>query len=81
MAHLNFFPARAAGINLWFFIAVPFGGGCWYKAKCEMLLCKIDGKKNVQNCRFSAKLRNGGGGDMLYDQRQQQLSRTRTVIF
>ena len=22
----------------------PSGGGCWYKAKCEMLLCKIDGK-------------------------------------
>ena len=46
-----------------------------------MLLRKIDGEKNVQNCGFSAKLRNGDGGDMLHDQRQRQLSRTRTVIF
>ena len=47
MAHLNCFPARAAGVNFWFFIAVPFGGECWDKAKCEMLLRKIDGEKNV----------------------------------
>ena len=44
-----------------------------------MLLRKIDGEKNVQNCGFSAKFRNGDGGDMVHDQRQ--LSRTRTVIF
>ena len=56
MAHLNCFPLRAAGVNFWFFIAVPFGGGCWYKAKCEMLLRKIDGKTNVQNCGFSREM-------------------------
>ena len=34
--------------------AGPSGGGCWYKqnAKCEMLLRKIDGEMNVQNCGF-----------------------------
>ena len=79
MAHLNCFSARVAGVNFWFFIAVPFGGGCWYKAKCEMLLCKIDDEKNVQTCKFSAKLRNEDVGDMLHDQRQ--LSLPRTVIF
>ena len=36
-------------------LAGPSGGGCWYKAKCEMLLRKIDGEMNVQNCGFSAK--------------------------
>ena len=36
VAHLNYTPSRAAGVNFWFFIAVPSGGGCWYKAKCEM---------------------------------------------
>ena len=36
MAHLNCFPTRAAGVNFWFFIAVPSGSGCWYKAKCGM---------------------------------------------
>ena len=36
MSHLNCLSPRAAGVNFWFFIAVPFGGGCWYKAKCEM---------------------------------------------
>ena len=71
MAHLNCLPPRAAGVNFWFFIAVRFGGGCWYKAKCEMLLRKTDGKMNVQNCGFSAKLRNGDGGDMLHDWRQR----------
>ena len=79
MAHLNCFPATAVGVNFWFFIAVPFGGGCWYKAKCKMLLRKIDGEKNPQNYGFSAKLRNGDDGDMLHNQRQ--FSRTRTVIF
>ena len=32
----NCFPPRAAGDNFWFFIAVLFGGGSWYKAKCEL---------------------------------------------
>ena len=63
----NCFPPRDAGVNVWFFIAVSFGGGCWYKAKCEMLLRKIDGEKNVHNCGFSVKLRNGDSGDMLHD--------------
>ena len=36
MAHLNCLPPRAASVNFWFFIAVPFGGGCWYKAKYGM---------------------------------------------
>ena len=53
----NCFPARAASVNFWFFIAVSFDGECWYKAKCKMLLCKIDGEKNVQNCGISAKWR------------------------
>ena len=54
----------------------------WYRenAKCEMLR-KIDGEMNVQNCGYSAKLRNGDGGDMLHDWRQQQLSRTRAIVF
>ena len=42
-------------------LADPSGGGCWYKAKCEMLLRNIDGEMNVQNCEFSVKLRNGDG--------------------
>ena len=81
MAHLNCFPPRATGVNFWFFIAVPSSGGCWYKTKCEMLLRKIDGEMNVQNCGFSAKLWNRDSGDMLHDWWQWQLSRTRTVIF
>ena len=36
ITHLNYFLPRAAGVNFWFFMAVPSGGGCWYKAKCEM---------------------------------------------
>ena len=46
--------------------AGPSDGGCWYKtnAECEMLLRKIDGKMNAQNCGFSMKLRNGDGDDM-----------------
>ena len=52
MAHLNSLPPRAAGVNFWFFIAVPFDGGCWYKAKCEMLLRKTDGEMNMQNCEM-----------------------------
>ena len=37
-------------------LAGPSGGGCWYKAKCEMLLSKIDGEMNVQNCGFSSEI-------------------------
>ena len=40
MAHLNYFPTIVAGVNVCFFIAAPSGGGCWYYAKCEMLLHK-----------------------------------------
>ena len=36
MVHLHCMPPRAAGVNFWFFNAVPSGGGCWYKAKCEI---------------------------------------------
>ena len=43
------------------------GVGVKQNAKCEMLLRKMDGEKNVQNCGFSAKLRNGDGGEMLHD--------------
>ena len=32
-----------------------------------MLLRKVDGEKNVQNCGFSTKLRNWGVCDMLHD--------------
>ena len=46
-----------------------------------MLLCKIDGEMNVQNGGFSAKLRNGDGGDMLHDWRQRQISWTRAIVF
>ena len=66
MAHCSWLiahclPPRAAGVNFWFFNAVPSGGGCWYKAKCEMLLRKIDGAMNVDFPR------NGDGDDMLHD--------------
>ena len=63
MAHLNYFPPRVAGVHFCFFIAIPSGGGCWYYANCKMVFCKIDGKMNMQNCGYSAKLRNGDGGD------------------
>ena len=43
------------------------GVGIKQYAKCEMLLRKLDGEMNVNNCGFSAKLRNGDGGDMLHD--------------
>ena len=76
-------PPRAAGVNDWFFLlAHPVVDvGIKQNAKCEMLLRKIDGEMNVQNCGFSAKLRNGNGGDMLHDWRQRQLSQTRAIIF
>ena len=74
MAHLNYFPSRVAGVNFCFFIAVPSGGGCWYYAKCEMLLCKIDGELNM-------KLWNWDGGDMLHYRRQRQLRWYHAVVF
>ena len=83
MAYLNCLPPRAASVNYWFFLLAHLvvGVGIKQNAKCKMLLSKIDGEMNVQNCRFSAKLRNGDGGDMLHYWRQRQLSRTRTIIF
>ena len=72
MAHLNCLPPRAAGVNYWFFLLahVVVGVGIKQNAQCEMLLRKTDGEMNVQNGRFSAKLRNGDCGDMLHDGRQ-----------
>ena len=69
MAHLNFLPLRAAGVNYWFFLLARLVVGVDKKqnAKCEMLLCKINGEMKVQNSGFSAKLQNGDGGDMLHD--------------
>ena len=83
MAHLNCLPPWAAGVNDWFFLLADLvmGVGIKQNVKCEMLLRKIDSEMNVQNCGFSAKLRNGDGGDMLHDWRQRQLSRTRALIF
>ena len=59
MAHLNCLPSRAVGINDWFFLRAHLvvGVGIKQNGKCEMLLRKIDGEMNVQNCEFSAKLR------------------------
>ena len=69
MDHLNCLPSRAAGVNDWFFLLAHLvvGIGIKQNVKCEMLLRKIDGEINVQNCGFSAKLQNGNGGDMLHD--------------
>ena len=71
MAHLNFLPPRAASVNYWFFLLARLvvGVGKKQTAKCKMLLRKIRGKMNVQNGCFSAKLRNGDGGDMLHNWR------------
>ena len=63
MVYLNYFPPSVAGVNFWFFTAVLSGGGCWYYTKCEMVLCKIDGRMNLQNCGYFTKLWNGDGGD------------------
>ena len=58
MAHLNCLSPRAAGVNGWFLLAHQVVGvGIKQNADCEMLLCKIDGEMNVQNCGFSAKWR------------------------
>ena len=55
MAHLNYFHTRFAGFNFCFFISVPSGGRCWYYAKFEMLLRKIDGELT---CKIVDILRN-----------------------
>ena len=69
MAHLNCLPPRTADANDWFFLLAHLmvGVGIKQNVKCEMLLLKIDGEMNVQNCGFSAKLQNRDGGDMLHD--------------
>ena len=69
MAHQHCLLPIAAGVNYWFFLlaCLVVGVGIKQNAKCEMLLRTIDGEMNVQNCGFSAKLRNGDGGDMLHD--------------
>ena len=69
MAHLNCLPPRSEGVNDWVFLLAHLvvGVGIKQNTKCEMLLRKIDGEMNVQNCGFSTKLRNGDGGDMLHD--------------
>ena len=66
MAHLNFLPTRAAGVNYWFFLLARLMVGVDKKqnAKCEMLLRKIDGEMNVQTVDFP---RNGDDDDMLRD--------------
>ena len=57
MANLNCLPPRAAAVNYWFFLLAHLvvRVGIKQNVKCEMLLRKIDGKMNVQNCGFSAK--------------------------
>ena len=67
MAHLNCLPPRAPGVQYWFFLLAHLMVGIKQNTKCAMLLRKIDGKMNVQNCGFFTKLRNGDGGDMLHD--------------
>ena len=66
MAHQNSLPPRVAGVNYWFFLLAHLmvGVGKKQNANCEMLQRKIDGKINVQNSGFFAKLRNEGGGDI-----------------
>ena len=56
MAYLNYVPTRVAGVNFCFFIAATSGGGCWYYAKCEILLYKIEHAKLWIFCKI-AKLR------------------------
>ena len=72
MANLNCLPLRAAGVNYWFFLLAHLVEGVdinmiKQKANCEMLLQKIDGEMNVQNCGFSMKVRNGDSGDIVHD--------------
>ena len=52
MAHLNCLPPRAADVHDWFFLLAHLvvGVGIKQNATCEMLLRKIDGEINVQNC-------------------------------
>ena len=63
MAHLNSLPPRAAGVNYWFFLLARLMVGVVKKQNSR----KIDGEMNILNGGFSAKLRNGDGGDMLHD--------------
>ena len=81
MAHLKLLSSLGCRCQLLILHCCPVWWWCRYKAKCEMLLRKMDGEKIVQNYGFFTKLQNGDGGDMLHDRRQRQLSRTRTVIF
>ena len=59
MTHLNCLPPRAAGVNYWFYLLAHLVVGVDIKqnVKCEMLLRKIDGEMNLQNCGFSVKWR------------------------
>ena len=52
MAHLNCLPPRAAGVSYWFFLLAHLVMGVDIKqnTKCEMLLRKIYGEMNMQNC-------------------------------
>ena len=54
MAHLNCLPPRAAVVNYWCFLLayLMVDVGIKQNAKCKILLCKIDGEMNVQNCGF-----------------------------
>ena len=52
MAHLNCLPPRAAGVNFWFFIAIPSGGGCWHKAKCKMRDATTQDKRWNEHAKF-----------------------------
>ena len=58
MSHLNCLPPRAAGVNYWFFLLahLVIDVGIKQNWKCEMLLRKINGKMNVQNCGFSEEI-------------------------
>ena len=80
MAHLNYCHTRVAGVNFCF-IAFPSSDGCWYYVKCEMLLSKIDGKMNLQNCEMCEIVKWRRWRLMFHDWRQWQLPRTRTVVF
>ena len=52
MAHLNCLPPKAAGVHDWIFLLAHLvvAVGIKQNATCEMLLRKIDGEMNMQNC-------------------------------
>ena len=75
MAHLNYFHISASSL----LSLLVVGVGIMQNLKCEMLLCKIDGEMNMQNCGYSAKFWNGEGDG--HDWRQRQLPRTRAIFF